>query len=233
MVVTLLPILIVFSLSIVVFHLAFVRIGRWSLSERQWEAVDYLWYGFGFLALLIGGFQVLGAIERSHLDDKLKSIDKMYFQIDKIASSASKSICSKDADQCQLLADITTAIRETQFTTDWPIGDIRFKGKSFDSQNWFISERAKELDVKKVNGLVVAMSTGILDLTGEAMASQRRLHHLRPPLLLTVMMPYFLAVIIALRITKVTFKVRRASFRTSTISANKANSADAKSRAAD
>ncbi len=229
MIVIVLPILIVFFLSAVIFHLAFVRSGKLTFSERQWEAVDYLWYGFGFLSLLIGGFQVLGAVERSHLDEKLKVIEKMYFQVEKITSNTSNAVSSKDADECQLLADITTAIRETQFTTDWPIGNIRFHGRSFDSLNWFISERAKELDVKKTNWLVVVISTGILDSTGEARALQRRLLHLRPPLLITVIMPYFLAVIIALRITKVTFKVRRASIGIVTILTNKTNSGDAKS----
>jgi hypothetical protein len=52
------------------------------------------------------------------------------------------------------------------------------------------------------------MTTSALELVSEARESERKLSAFGSPVWLVAVMPYLLAVVVALRTTKVTFKVR-------------------------
>lgn len=203
-----LTLLVVFIVSVAMFHYTLLDGRRFALSEWQWEGVDYIWYGFAFLGLAIGGFQVQASFARATHAELVQDVERRYFHIEQLIDTAIPMYCPTDPAQCQLLKDIRQAIRETQFTTGWPLAPIRFKGRVFDSLNLLIRERAQELNVRKLDGLVVAMTTSALDLVGEARGSERRLGTTAPPAWVVGTMPYLLAVVVALRTTKVTYKVR-------------------------
>lgn len=204
-----LTLLVVFIVSAIMFHYTLLDGRRFALSERQWEGVDYIWYGFAFLGLAIGGFQVQAAFARATHADLVRAVERRYFYIEQLTDMAVPRYCPTDPAQCQLLKDIQQAIRETQFTAGWPLAPIRFKGRVFDSLNMLIRERAQELNAAKLDGHVAAMTTSVLDLVGKARGSERGLGATAPPVWLVGTMPYLLAIVVALRTTKVTHKVRQ------------------------
>jgi hypothetical protein len=53
------------------------------------------------------------------------------------------------------------------------------------------------------------MTTSVIDLVGKTRQSERKLNAMAPPAWLIGVMPYLLAVVVALRTTKVTFKTRK------------------------
>ena len=203
-----LTLLAIFIGGLALFHYTLLERGLFSLSERQWESVDYIWYGFAFVGLAVGGFQVQASAARAAHADLVKAVESKYFQIEQVTEGAIRKHCPKDPPQCQLLADIRQAIRETQFTSGWPLAPVRLKGRVFDSLNLLIQERSRELNASALDGLVGTMTTSALEIVGEARESEKKLNALGAPVWLVAVMPYLLAVVVALRTTKVTFKVR-------------------------
>jgi hypothetical protein len=199
--------------SAVLFHFTLLGRSRFSLSEAQWEAVDYSWYVLAAGGFLLGSFQIQMATSRAAQAELLRKIESRYFDVERIASESSQKHCPRDPPQCELLNSVVYAIRETQFTSGWPIASIRYKGRVFDSLNLFVRARARELDAESIDGRIEVLSTIALDLTGRAREAERRITRLGQPPWVATALSYVLAVAVALRVTKVTFKVRLKSER--------------------
>ena len=188
MAVILLFVAAIFVGGIFAFHFLLLGKGRLALSEHQWEAVDYIWYTLAFLGLAIGGFQIMASISRTNHSELIQKVESRYFQVEQLVSIAITRHCPNDPGQCQLFQDIRQAIRETQFTSGWPLAPIRFKGMVFDSLNLLIRERARELNVSAIDGSIEMMSTSALELVGEARKSEQNVSQITAPLWLTVFM---------------------------------------------
>jgi len=197
-----------FAIAVGVLHFVLLRPGRFQLSSAQWEAVDYVWYGVGLLALLIAGYQVLNAVERARHVERLRGVERYYSFLERVIAAKKDTVYSNDARACALLTDLERSIRETQLAPGWPTGPVLFNGRTFNSLNQVLKERAEEYGLEQVDGIVADVSTILLDTVGDARASERRIAMHVPPLWATVTWPYLMALLIALRVTKVTYKVK-------------------------
>lgn len=197
-----------FLLGLALFHATLLPGRRFQLSPARWEAVDYIWYGAGIVALLIGSYQVIAAIERAKHADALRSIERNYFLLERLITVRQASACSDKRADCVFLTELQEAIRETEFTPGWPLGPLRFRGRVFDSFNRLIKERAAVNGINQVDGFILDQSTRIMDMVGSAQDSEAALKRFIAPLWVMVTWPLLIGLLIALRFTKVTYKVR-------------------------
>ncbi len=130
-----------FLVSLVIFHLFLVK--RDSLSDIQCEGIDYLWYGFGALALFLVTIDVTRLHDIELLEKDIKYSERAQFEIEYFINKNKEAICKDNIATCNLLTDTVNALNETIISLGWPLGPVVFNKQEYRSWNLFLKERGE------------------------------------------------------------------------------------------
>jgi len=201
----------IITLVVLILVFRFFLIYRFAISSRWWERVDYLWYGLGFFGILLAAEQFSSEEKRLRFYSSEQTIARYTTQMDDLARQFFNKNCgSHNGPQCALAQDIHGAYSETFRSANWLDGSVHYQGKVFPSWNYFIKERAKDDDVTMLEGElshIASLSTAVLDISDNVRPSPMATYD-RFKYNFYFIWPYVLALGIALKVTKVSAKIR-------------------------
>jgi len=193
------------------FFLTFLLKKSW-LTQRHWESVDYLWYGFGALALLLTALEITRACDVSALQFRIDYYaERTQTDIRRLVDEIKPTECKQSKAVCLMLDDTLSALNETTTSLDWPLGPIIFQRQEFQSWNEFLLDRAKHYKAEIVPNILAYYTSRLVDLRVELRNRQKELNKQEVPLGLRIIWPHILAFILGMRISKVTYKVFKAA----------------------
>ncbi len=194
-------------ISLILFYFLLIKKDR--LTAKQWECIDYLWYGFGALALLLVVVELTRAHDIKKLEEEIAYAERAQYEIKRFVYEATPKACKKSEALCNMLADTLVAVDETVYSLDWPLGPVLFKKNEYRSWNEFLVDRADYYKAEGIPQFLLFHTTMLLELRSELRNRQQKLNKEYVPLWLRTVWPYILALVLSLRITKVTYKIRK------------------------
>lgn len=198
--------LITLLISLFICH--FFLLKKPWLTQRHWECVDYLWYGFGAFALLLSSLDLTRAYDVSALESRMDYYaERAQTDIRRTVDEIKPTECRQSKAVCLMLDDTLSALNETKTSLDWPFGPVIFKRQEFSSWNEFLLDRAKYYKAEIVPNILAYYTSRLLDVRSELRDRQKELNKQFMPLWLRIIWPHVLALVLGMRISKVTYKV--------------------------
>lgn len=202
-----LTILAIFSLVLIVF---FQVLAYRTGSKKFWEYVDYYWYSIAFF----GVFSLL--IQYLHQDNNLLilsyklGLSNEYNILTGLLRTHLRVDCVTAQTSCLVATELLESVESFRRSRSWPIGALEFEGRSYENIVLLFQRIAQKNDLSEARGLLAASTftmTAIMDMTAEYVTATRAQIPTLPIQVLAVL-PYAFAAGGALRLGKVTAKLR-------------------------